>query len=182
MTLSGAFASYYWCFNKDEVPFFAILGSFYRCVRFHLGSIAFGSLLVAVVRFIRVILEYIDGKCKKYADNTFVRVVSCLFRCCFWCLENFLKFINKNAFIMIAIYGKAFCASARDAFFLLVENGVRAVVLNALSDFLLFLSKLAVTGIVSTGAFFVLTNQTPTLVTFEGLNFYWAPLAVSFGF
>ena len=99
-------------------------------------------------------------------------------RCCFWCLENFIKFINKNAFIMIAIYGKSFCASAKDAFLLLVDNGIRAIVLNCLSDFLIFLSKLAVTGLVGVGGFFVLTNRAEFLVHFDGLNYYWAPLAV----
>lgn len=75
MTLSGAFASYYWAFHKSEVPFFALLGSFSRCVRYHLGSVAFGTLLVAIVRFIRVILEYINAKCKKYADNVVARAL-----------------------------------------------------------------------------------------------------------
>ena len=75
VTLSGAFASYYWTMHKDEVPFFALIGSFLRCVRYHLGSVAFGSLLVAVVRFIRIILEYIDSKCKQYADYTVVKAI-----------------------------------------------------------------------------------------------------------
>ena len=75
ITLSGAFASYYWSMNKNDVPFFALLFSFSRCVRYHLGSVAFGSLLVAVVRFIRIILEYIDNKCKKYANNIVVKAI-----------------------------------------------------------------------------------------------------------
>lgn len=101
-----------------------------------------------------------------------------MLRCCFWCLENFLKFINKNAFILIAVYGKNFTSSAKDAFFLLANNGIRAVVLNSLSGFLLFLSKLAVTGIVGVGGFFVITNRADFMVTFDGLNYYWAPLVV----
>ena len=103
---------------------------------------------------------------------------SCM-RCCFWCLENFIKFINKNAFIMIAIYGKNFCSSAKDAFGLLLNNGIRAVVLNFLSDFLLLLSKLAVTGLGGVIGYFVLTNGADFLVQFDDLNYYWAPLTVS---
>ena len=30
--------------------------------RYHLGSLAFGSLLIAIVQIVRVILEYIDSK------------------------------------------------------------------------------------------------------------------------
>lgn len=36
--------------------------------RYHLGTLAFGSLIVAIVQIIRVILEYIDQKLKG-ADN-----------------------------------------------------------------------------------------------------------------
>lgn len=79
---------------------------------------------------------------------------------------------------MMAIYGKNFCASAKDAFLLLVSNGVRAVVLNCLTGFLLFLSKLAVTCLVGVAGFYVLTNRAPFLVIFHDLNYYWAPLVV----
>lgn len=79
---------------------------------------------------------------------------------------------------MIAIYGKNFCASAKDAFALLLNNSIRAVVLNCLSDFLMLLSKLAVTGLVSVAGFFVLTNRADFLVHFDELNYYWAPLTV----
>ena len=46
-------------------------------------------------------------------------------KCCFWCLEKCLRFLNKNAYIGIAIYGKNFCKAAKDAFFLLLRNALR---------------------------------------------------------
>ena len=30
-------------------------------------------------------------------------------KCCIWCLEKFMKYITKNAYIIIAMYGKSFC-------------------------------------------------------------------------
>ncbi len=34
VSLAGAFASYYWVFNKpNDVPYFAVIGGFYRCIR-----------------------------------------------------------------------------------------------------------------------------------------------------
>ncbi|XP_022248889.1 choline transporter-like protein 2 isoform X2 [Limulus polyphemus] len=69
VSLAGAFASYYWSFNKPkDVPSFAVGLGFWRCTRYHLGSVAFGSLIIAIVRMIRVMLEYVDHKLKKY-DN-----------------------------------------------------------------------------------------------------------------
>ncbi|KAG1658418.1 Choline transporter-like protein 4 [Nymphon striatum] len=75
LTLAGAFASYYWAFDKNkDIPTFAISASFYRTMRYHCGSVAFGSLLLAIVRMIRVMLEYIDNKLKKY-DNKVTKIL-----------------------------------------------------------------------------------------------------------
>ncbi|GFS69730.1 choline transporter-like protein 4 [Nephila pilipes] len=160
VSLSGAFASYYWTRDKKkDIPSFAIGGGFYRCIRYHLGSIAFGSVLLATCRMIRVMLEYIDKKCKKY-DNAFTRAILCCMKCCFWCLEKFLKLINKNAYIMIAIYGKNFCSSARKAFLLLMRNILRVVVLDKITDFLLFMGMLVVVAFsVAVSFYFFATDQ-----------------------
>uniref|UniRef100_A0A663DRF8 Choline transporter-like protein n=1 Tax=Aquila chrysaetos chrysaetos TaxID=223781 RepID=A0A663DRF8_AQUCH len=122
VTLAGAFASYYWAFKKpDDMPAFPLFSAFGRALRYHTGSLAFGSLILAIVQVIRVTLEYLDHRLKA-ADNKFAKfLLSCL-KCCFWCLEKFIKFLNRNAYIMIAVYGTNFCTSARNAFFLLMRN------------------------------------------------------------
>uniref|UniRef100_A0AAR5P590 Choline transporter-like protein n=1 Tax=Dendroctonus ponderosae TaxID=77166 RepID=A0AAR5P590_DENPD len=144
MTLAQVFAQWYWTRPKRDLPFFALTAAIYRTIRYHLGTLAFGSLIIAICRMIRVMLEYVDKKLKKY-DNAFTRAILCCLKCFFWCLEKFLKFINKNAYIMCAIHGKNFCASAKDAFTLLLNNIVRVFVLDKVTDFLFFLSKLLVT-------------------------------------
>ncbi|XP_051996323.1 choline transporter-like protein 2 isoform X2 [Xyrauchen texanus] len=183
VTLAGAFASYYWAFKKpDDIPAFPVFNSLGRALRYHTGSLAFGSLILAIVQVIRVILEYLDQKLKG-AQNKFAKfLLSCL-KCCFWCLEKFIKFLNRNAYIMVAIYGKNFCTSARDAFFLLMRNIVRVAVLDKVTDFLLFLGKLLIVGIVGICSFFFFSGKVKIV---EGatpsLNYYWVPiLTVVFG-
>lgn len=53
-----------------------------------------------------------------------------MFKCCFWCFEKFIRFINQNAYIVCAIYGTNFCSSAKEAFGLLVRNAIRVFVLD----------------------------------------------------
>uniref|UniRef100_A0A0N5BAG2 Choline transporter-like protein 5 n=1 Tax=Strongyloides papillosus TaxID=174720 RepID=A0A0N5BAG2_STREA len=145
MVLAGTFASYYWAYNKKkDVPTFPLLSSITRTIRFHVGSLAIGSLLVAIVKFIKVILEWLHNKLKG-AENFILRF---LFKCMtvfFWLLENFLKFLNKNAFILMAIYGKPFWTSAKDAFSLISRNLIRVVVVNRVTSILLFIGKLSIT-------------------------------------
>uniref|UniRef100_A0A8C1VJ81 Choline transporter-like protein n=1 Tax=Cyprinus carpio TaxID=7962 RepID=A0A8C1VJ81_CYPCA len=177
MTLAGAFASYYWAPNKTkDMPAFPLCASLGRSLRYHTGSLAFGSLILAIVQIIRVLLEYIDHKLKG-AQNKFAKFLLCCLKCCFWCLEKFIKFLNRNAYIMVAIYGKNFCRSACDAFFLLMRNVIRVVVLDKVTDFILFLGKLLIVGLVGIFAFFFFSGHTDA---FKGaapsLHYYWVPI------
>ncbi|KYO40299.1 choline transporter-like protein 2 isoform X2 [Alligator mississippiensis] len=177
VTLAGAFASYYWAFKKpDDIPAFPLFSSFGRALRYHTGSLAFGSLILAIVQVIRVILEYLDHRLK-VAENKFAKfLLSCL-KCCFWCLEKCLKFLTRNAYIMVAIYGTNFCTSARNAFFLLMRNIIRVAVLDKVTDFLLFLGKLLIVGSVGILAFFFFTQRIKLVQdSAPPLNYYWVPI------
>ncbi|XP_066842618.1 choline transporter-like protein 2 isoform X1 [Anser cygnoides] len=177
VTLAGAFASYYWAFKKpDDMPAFPLFSAFGRALRYHTGSLAFGSLILAIVQVIRVTLEYLDHRLKA-ADNKFAKfLLSCL-KCCFWCLEKFIKFLNRNAYIMIAVYGTNFCTSARNAFFLLMRNIIRVAVLDKVTDFLFFLGKLLIVGSVGILAFFFFTQRIKLVQdTAPPLNYYWVPI------
>ncbi|XP_056460777.1 choline transporter-like protein 2 isoform X1 [Gadus chalcogrammus] len=177
MTLAGAFSSYYWAFVKpDDMPAFPVFASLGRSLRYHTGTLAFGSLILSIVQIIRVLLEYIDHKLKG-AHNKCTRFLLCCLKCCFWCLEKFVKFLNRNAYIMVAIYGKNFCTSAKDAFFLLMRNMIRVAVLDKVTDFLLFLGKLLIVGIVGIFAFFFFSGRVKAFEdTAPHLHYYWVPI------
>uniref|UniRef100_A0A8D3BTR8 Choline transporter-like protein n=1 Tax=Scophthalmus maximus TaxID=52904 RepID=A0A8D3BTR8_SCOMX len=183
-TLAGAFASYYWAFSKpDDIPFFPVCGGFMRSLRYHVGSLAFGALILTLVQLVRIILEYIDHKTR--GENPVARFILCCMKCCFWCLEKCIKFLNRNAYIMIAIYGKNFCVSAKNAFMLLMRNVIRVVVLDKVTDLLLFFGKLLVVGGVGVLSFFFFSGRIllpgSTFRT-ETLNYYWMPIiTVVFG-
>lgn len=153
MVLAATFAAWYWTFHKSEVPYFILTKAFFRTIRYHMGTLAIGSLIITICRLIRLILEYIDEKLKKY-DNPITRGILCCMKCFFWCLENFLRFINKNAYIMCAIHGKNFCTSAKDAFNLLMRNVLRVVTLDKVTDFVFFMSKILLTIASGVGTYF----------------------------
>ncbi|KAF2898519.1 hypothetical protein ILUMI_07651 [Ignelater luminosus] len=176
MVLAGTFATWYWTFRKSDVPFFSVTESIIRALRYHIGTLAFGALIIAICRMIRVMLEYIDSKLKKF-DNPFTKVMMCCCKCFFWCLENFIKFINRNAYIMCAIHGKNFCVSAKDAFGLLMRNVVRVLVLDKVTDFLIFLSKILVTAGVTCIAYAAFVTDIVDIKQSE-LNYNLVPVII----
>uniref|UniRef100_A0A3Q1B658 Choline transporter-like protein n=1 Tax=Amphiprion ocellaris TaxID=80972 RepID=A0A3Q1B658_AMPOC len=99
-TLAGTFASYYWAKRKpQDIPPCPLFLSFNRAIRYHTGSLAFGALILSVAQLFRIILEYLEQRLK-CVDNTLSRFLLCCLKCCFWCLEKFLRYMNCNAYIM----------------------------------------------------------------------------------
>lgn len=67
MVLAGCFAGWYWTFNRSKnLTTFPVGSSLARTVRYHLGTVAFGSLIISIIKFIRYFLEYIDYKTRQY--------------------------------------------------------------------------------------------------------------------
>ncbi|KAM4535030.1 choline transporter-like protein 2 isoform 2-T2 [Fundulus diaphanus] len=177
MTLAGAFASYYWAAVKpDHIPSFPVFSSMGRSLRYHTGSLAFGSLILSIIQVIRVLLEYLEHRLNGAKNKCATFMFKCL-KCCFWCLEKFIKFLNRNAYIMVAIYGKNFCASASAAFSLIMRNVIRVAVVDKVTDFLLFLGKLLIVGIVGVFAFFFFSGRVKAFEnTAPNLHYYWVPI------
>uniref|UniRef100_A0A4W5JZC5 Choline transporter-like protein n=1 Tax=Hucho hucho TaxID=62062 RepID=A0A4W5JZC5_9TELE len=178
-TLAGTFASYYWAFSKPaEISPFALSQCFIRTLQYHVGSLAFGALLLTCFQLVRLVLEYLDHKTRGSQSACGRFLLNCL-RCCFWCLEYFLKILNRNAYIMIAIYGESFCVSAKNAYSLLMRNIGRVVLLDRVTDMLLFFGKLLVVASVGMLAFFFFSGQICLPGdTFQAqmLNYYWVPI------
>ena len=126
-----------WYFNHDKgTEGHFILTSFKRAFKYHFGSIAFGSLIIAIVRFLMFFLEMFKKRAeksfgKKKQGKCFKCLICCL-ECCLRCITKFLEFINKHAYIMISIKGDSFCTAAWEGFALAVRNLGRFSVLTLL--------------------------------------------------
>lgn len=121
----------------------------FRNFRYHLGTVAFGSLLITICRFFRLLLEFIYRQSNIQGGQVFGVCTKAIYMCssCLMAIiEKFLKFMNRNAYIVCAIYGRGLCASAADALSLLMRNAVRVVVLNRIVDWVLFAGKVLVTS------------------------------------
>ena len=150
LTLASVFATYY--FNRGSyggsisgwinTP---VIRAFRKMSWYHTGSAAFGSLLVAILQFIRIIVAYMVHQLKKAGkDNLLVKYAACCVQYCLWYLQKIIEWINRNTYILIAIEGKSFCASAMEALSLIFNNLATVGAVNVIGDVLLFLGKLSV--------------------------------------
>ncbi|XP_010545818.1 PREDICTED: choline transporter-like protein 2 isoform X2 [Tarenaya hassleriana] len=147
--IAGSVASYYWARGdvSPDIPFLPVFASMKRFLRYSVGSVALGSLIVSFVESVRFILEAIRRKLKVAGtppDNWFGRMAYYACRGCLKSIEWTIKSVNRNAYIMIAITGKSFCKSSAMATELIINNVLRIGKVNVIGDVILFLGKLCV--------------------------------------
>mmetsp|Transcript_11641 Transcript_11641/g.31727 ORF Transcript_11641/g.31727 Transcript_11641/m.31727 type:complete len:793 (-) Transcript_11641:1356-3734(-) len=146
VTIAGAIGSFYWAGGDSaHMPTFPVLTALKNTAIYHGGSIAFGAFIMAVIQFVRAVLEYIDRKTRELqAGNKIAQWLMCCVKCCMWCLEKIVAFINRNAYIMVAIKGTGYCSSACRAIALIILNALRLATVTIIGDLLLFLAKITV--------------------------------------
>jgi len=169
MSLAGVFAS--WYFNKEprreNMGPSPVWYSFKRSIRYHSGSIAFGSLIITIIKIIRLIIEYIRQKTKDTENDAIKCLLKCA-ACCCWCFEKFMKYVNRNAYILIAIHGYNFFSGCTHAFGLLIRNCINVAIINWVGDFTLFLGRVFVTAIVTAVSCFCFAQM-------DDVTFYVVP-------
>jgi len=151
LVISGAVSQFYWTRpNKDggkDLGKFPIASAYFRAVRFHFGSVVFGGAIIALVQLARYALMYLDHHTKWMQDkNKVLKLMFKVVQCCLWCFEKSIKYITKNAYIMVAMRGRGFCPSAVSAFKLMVKNVGQFVVAIFVSKVIVILGKVLIVG------------------------------------
>lgn len=119
----------------------------------HMGSLAMGSFLIAVLRCIQKVIEYAQLKDKEAGDNGVVKAVLCICGVCIACLKNVVGFVNKNAYIDMAITSNSFCAAARRALQMILEIGGAMAILNGATFVFAFFGVLFITSTCAAGVY-----------------------------
>lgn len=68
--------------------------------RYHMGSVAFGSFLIAICQAINHIFDYFRKKLGVLEKTvTWVRILLSMTSCCLFVMEHCIKFMSKNAYV-----------------------------------------------------------------------------------
>ncbi|CAK0789346.1 unnamed protein product [Prorocentrum cordatum] len=137
-TMAFAFATYYYKpygvnRQKDVNGFCAVAVENWPInigVMYHAGSLAFGSLLVAVLHALQKLMEYARVKNQETVDSALVKCVLCCVECLVGCCAEAVEVVNKNAYIDMAVSSNGFCVSAREAMDIIVHNAEAMSILN----------------------------------------------------
>ncbi|KAG0244121.1 plasma-membrane choline transporter-domain-containing protein [Mortierella sp. GBAus27b] len=125
VTISGVYACYYFLMGSPQgISKSPTWESFKRACTTSIGSICFGSLIIAVVQTLRALAQMLRGD----GDNGLLAFLACLIDCILGCLQGLLEYVNKYAYCQVAIYGKPYIAAARDTWTILTDRGIVQII------------------------------------------------------
>ncbi|GIX76664.1 choline transporter-like 1 [Caerostris darwini] len=168
MVIAGSVATWYFSKNRDNVSK-PILKSMWNLIVYHLGSVALGAFLITLFKIPRIILTYMTNYMKKHQEWKCVAWCLKCCTCCLWCMEKCIRYLNHNAYTIVAIQSVGFCTAAREAFDILVSNALQVATINSVGDFILFLGKCSVAAITAFFSVLILKNN-------PELHFYAIPV------
>ncbi|MEN2496142.1 MAG: hypothetical protein MHMPM18_000701 [Marteilia pararefringens] len=155
--IAGSMARWYFTRDKKRLKS-PILNTIRDLLTYHFGSIAFGSFLIAVLKFVRAVMYYVAKRLESAQLNLCQSCLSCI-QCFLSCFEKSIKFLTRNAYIEMAISGKGFLTSAKDSFKFMVDHALSLVALNAITFILLWFSRFIIVLIISFSAFYWQKNH-----------------------
>ncbi|CBZ51565.1 hypothetical protein NCLIV_013580 [Neospora caninum Liverpool] len=148
-------------------------------IKYHLGSLAFGSFILSVIKLFKWFLRYLAAQhrhIKKGGSAACVRCSPCgvgkllstvgacntvwaaligILRYLVKCFEKCIEFLDRQAYIQIALTGKNFCHSAWIAFKVVMEHPIRIGLAVFLGKALSFLGTVVVAASATAAGFFL---------------------------
>lgn len=125
---------------------FITMGAWLRAVTLNLGSICFGSLIVAILETIVWALNSLSWLASRSGNCVAACLVSCL-ACIISCIQSAIEFFNRFAYTYVGCYGFSFVTASRHVFQLFAKKGWTAIVNDDLTGNVFFLGNLVIGAI-----------------------------------
>jgi hypothetical protein len=118
-----------------------------------LGTIAISSLIMTPLYLLILVCEYLDRKSKQEPNTVplFVRFLIHCMKCCLWCFEKILKYLNRSLLTISQIYNTGWWISSNITLNVLIGDTLMVAVMNGITTFIIFLSKVIVAGLTTFG-------------------------------
>ena len=126
-------------------PFLLTLSSqaFWICLTTHLGTCAYGSLVIPFMSSLRFVLKHVARRAARY-ENTAAKCVKGILLWFVNLHQGYLRFISKDAYVITALYGYEFSRACRRSFFLYKRNMEAVSTMKMVANLILLIGKVFV--------------------------------------
>lgn len=129
--------------------------------KYHIGTIAFGSFIIAILDIIRFLFEFFaEQMIKASGENCLIICLVSVASCLLACIENCVDYINRSAYAFIAISGQDFIGGAKDGLLLNLKHGLEFAWAMTLAYGFVWLGKIALLTLNLYTGYLMLTKVT----------------------
>ncbi|GAA5820050.1 hypothetical protein JCM3770_002118 [Rhodotorula araucariae] len=159
-TEAGIFGGYYYGGREAKRLSW---GAFKRASTYSFGSIAFGSLIVALLDLLRAFFQILRSY-ESSEGNAIGACIACCAQCCIGIISNLVEYFNRYAYIEIALYGKPYITAAKDTWRLFKDRGITALINDCLVNNIWTFGSYLVGGLCSLIAFAYMQTVRPSYI------------------
>jgi len=130
-TIAGVVGT--WWFTADEErPKGCCTSTIYACwVRsnvYSFGSICFGSLVVAILRVMRILVSSARNRSRNSGGDAAASILWCLLECIVKLFERVVEYLNSWAFVYIGLYGYDYVTAGKKVIQLFKSRGWTVII------------------------------------------------------
>lgn len=97
-------------------------------IKYHLGSICFGAIVVTIITMLRILAT------ARRSEGS-LRILAAIAECLLRCVEDYIKILNNNAIIVMAVTGEGYIDSAKSTISLIFDNLSLFIILDYFTTF-----------------------------------------------
>jgi len=134
-TFAGVFGKWYYSEHPDHAELYEspVCSSFCTATTKSLGSICFGTFLVAIIRTAAMVTRMAEQDAQQ-DGNIVCCLILCCVRCILECIGDIVEYFNEWAYVQCAIRGTTFCESAKVVFSLCTVVDMQSIWATVLID------------------------------------------------
>jgi len=113
--------TWYFTSSQDSQGHFSLAKGLKWAALYNFGSLAFGSLILSIVWCFRVLFDYASRKLEE-PSNILTKCCAACCSCCLTCFHSFIKFLDENAYVQVALTSDSLCTAAYSAYCLALKS------------------------------------------------------------
>lgn len=147
-----------WYFAKNRHSMGgSVIKAFCWGLFYHIGTIAIGAFILALLWAVQIVLAYVYKKTKEKTgeDSTASKLAGCAM-CCVKCIERIAQFVSKHAYIETAMESIGYFRAASEGFQITMSNPIRFGVLNGLAELAMLFGNVLIAAATTAVGYFLL--------------------------
>ena len=146
--------------NAKESP---VADAMRSACKFHLGSLFLGAFITVLCKILTVLAGWVADAVKqlnRVQENCMAKMCLNCLQCLMLWFNKFVKFVSRNAYIYAAMYpDNSFFSACKGVYGLVINNIKEIWVIDQISDFIMFVGKLAIVALTGSISYLWLQNH-----------------------